>query len=323
MKKILTVLLVLAVISGSVFAGGQQEANDGKIVIGAAMQGAKSTFIQTVAAGMYQYAEEHPEEVELKVVWADNKADNQISQVERLAGSCDVVILNPVDKVSSSPAVGVCKDAELPILTVNTTVENQGLVAAHVGSDDVQAGELMMRRLIEEIGGKGNVAIVQAVIGHSAQLGRDQGYDNVLAEYPDVKLLYRQPADWEADKAQRLMENWLQKGERIDAVATHFDMMSFGALYAIEEKGVTPLPEIGGMDCDPSAMQAVKDGRFDHSIWQDGVAQGYHAMRLAVEAARGNNVEDYFIPFEVATIDNIDEYIKKAEARDSLLQKYF
>ena len=323
MKKVVAILTLMAFSVIGVMANGQGEESDGKIVIGAAMQGAKSTFIQTVAAGMYKYAEEHPDEIELKVVWAEDKADIQIAQVERLAGSVDVVILNPVDAVSSSPAVDVCKEAGIPIITVNTTVENQDLADAYVGSNDIQAGELMMQRLIDQIGGKGNVAIIQAVIGHSAQIGRDKGYDNVLKKYPEVNLLYRQPADWAADKAQRLMENWLQRGTRIDAVATHFDMMSFGALYALEERGANPLPVIGGMDCDPSAMQAVKEGRFDHSIWQDGVAQGYHSVRVGIEAAQGKAVEDYIIPFEIATAANIDEYITKAEARDALLKKYF
>lgn len=316
--------LVLFLLSFStVLSAAGKASDDGAPVIGVAMQGNKSTFIQFIVAGMYKYAEENPATVELKVVFAEDQADRQISQVESLiAAGAKAIILNPVSVVASAPAVDIANDANIPIVTVNTMVENQQQATAYVGSDDVEAGALQMQRLIDQINGEGNVAIIQAVIGHSAQIGRDKGYDQVLAKYPKVKVIYRQPADWSADKAQRLMENWLQKGVPIDAVATEVDTMAAGAIYAIEEKGIE-MPPVGGMDAIEIALEMIGDGRMDNTIWQDGVKQGYQAVAVALKALRQENPKDVLVPFEVVTKDNLDSYRKKAEERTMLVKKYF
>ena len=77
------------------------------------------------------------------------------------------------------------------------------------------------------------------------------------------------------------------------------------------------------MDCDPVIMQAIEDGKVDCSIWQDGIAQGENALRVAIEAAQGKEVSDVIIPYEVCTKDNIEEYKEKAAVRDELAKKYF
>ena len=81
--------------------------------------------------------------------------------------------------------------------------------------------------------------------------------------------------------------------------------------------------KLAGMDCDPVILKAIKDGKVDCSIWQDGLAQGENALRLAILAAQGEEISDYIIPYEVCTKDNIEEYEKKAAERDELAKKYF
>ena len=230
--------------------------------------------------------------------------------------------MNPVDKVGSAPAIDAAKNAGIPILTVNTFTENQNIANAYVGSDDVEAGKIQMQYLADRLNGKGNVAVIHGGMGHSAQIGRWQGYNEVVNKYPDMKIVVDQTAEWQTDKAQSLMENWIQSGKKIDAVATNSDTMAVGTQNAINAANLTGKILVGGMDAIPDVMKSIEDGMIACTIWQDGIGQGAHSIRLAIDAAEGKTIGDYIIPYELVTKDNLGDYKKKAEKRDALNKKY-
>lgn len=293
-----------------------------KLRIGVSIQGYKGIFMQYIVAGIMDSVEKM-DNIEVMFADAEDRADKQVGQVENfIAQSVDAIILNPVDKEASCAAVDVAVEAGIPIVTVNTQTSNQEKATAYAGSNDVEAGELQMQYIADELGAKGNVVILHGAMGHSAQVQRRIGYMNILEKYPDMKLLYEQSADWQTDKAMAIMENWLQMGERIDAVAANCDTMALGALNAIEAAGKTEEIVVMGMDAIPDALKSIKEGKMAGTLWQDGIGQGKAALDLAIKAAKGEQVQDAIIPFEVINQDNIDEYIKKAEERDKLNQKY-
>ena len=76
---------------------------------------------------------------------------------------------------------------------------------------------------------------MSGLYGNSAQIDRQQGIENILANYPDITVYAEQTGNWVRDEGMTLMENWLQSGEKIDAVVAHNDQMALGALQAIEE----------------------------------------------------------------------------------------
>jgi len=231
--------------------------------------------------------------------------------------------LNPVDKVQSAAAVDIAAKAGIPIITLNTKSDSKN-VTAHVGSDDVEAGKMQMEQLLKVAPQNPKVAYVDAVLGHSAQVFRSQGYNEVLAQHPDAKLVVHDTADWSGEKALSLVENWLQTYPNgIDVIATEADVILSGVITAIENAGLAGKILIAGMDCDMPVLEKIKSGVVDNSIWQDGVGQGENALRLAIEAAKGNQVSDFMIPYELCTKENVDHYIELAKARNDLASKYF
>ncbi|MGI6776679.1 MAG: substrate-binding domain-containing protein [Acetivibrionales bacterium] len=299
------------------------EPADDKLVIGCAMQGNQSTFIQYIAAGMWKYQKENAPNVTLDVVFADDDAAKQVSQIETfIAKKVGAIVINPVDKVQSAAAVDAAAEVGIPVITVNTISDSKN-VTAHVGSDDVEAGKLQMQRLIDVCGKDANVAYVNAVLGHSAQVFREIGYKEILDANPTVKLAAVDTANWSAEEALKLVENWLQSGKQIDAIACQADCQLLGVITAVENAGMIGKIKLSGMDCVNEVMDAIEDGRVDSSIWQDGVGQGEHSIRLAIDAANGKAIEDYMIPYEVCTKDNIEKYRKLAAERDALAKEYF
>ena len=320
MRRTLGVLLVLAL----VFLGtaGPAMAEDA-IYIGVSMQGNQSGFIQYITSGIWEYQAKSAPDVKLEVVFADDDAAKQLSQVETFVSKgVDAIVLNPVDKVQSAAAVDFAHEKGIPVVTVNT-ISDSANVAAHVGSDDVESGRLQMQRLLDVCGPDMKVVYVDAVLGHSAQIGRAQGYKEVLDANPSVTLVAHDTGNWSADDSMKLVENWIQSGKQFDAVACNADCQLIGVVTAIENAGLVGKVKLSGMDCDPMIMEDIKAGTVDSSIWQDGVGQGENALRIAIEAAKGNPVSDFLLPYEVCNGENIDEYLVRAEARNALAKKYF
>jgi inositol transport system substrate-binding protein len=90
-----------------------------------------------------------------------------------------------------------------------------------------------------------------------------------------MHLLAAQTAEWDRAKAVTLMENWLQShGDKISAVFAQNDEMAMGALLAIERAGRKKDILVVGVDAIGDALQAVKDGRLDATVFQDGERPG-------------------------------------------------
>ncbi len=294
-----------------------------KITIGVSIQGNKSTFMQYVVSGMMDYVKDK-KNVELLVVYAEDRPDKQVGQVENfVAQKVNAIIMNPVDSAASAAAVDAAVKAKIPIITVNTKTDNQKLATAFSGSDDVEAGQIQMENLAKMINFKGNVVFLHGAMGHSAQVARRIGYMNTLKKYPNMKLLYEQSADWQTDKAQVIMENWLQMGKPIAAVATNCDTMAIGAQNAIDDAKMTGKIFVSGMDAIPDVMTSIQNGVIASTLWQDGIGQGAKSVELAIKAANKTKVTDVYVPFEIVTKSNIDKFMKRADDRDALVKKYF
>lgn len=332
LPQLLTMLLILSMVVMTACSGGSSQTSadndtaqkDDKIVIGACMQGNQSGFIRYITSGMYEYQKASAPDVVLEVVFADDDPAKQQGQVENfVTQGVDAIILNPVDKVQSAAAVDFAAEAGIPVITVNTTSDSKN-VTAHVGSDDVEAGKLQMEQLLSAAPEKPRVSYVNAVLGHSAQVGREKGYLEVLKAHPEATLVVQNTADWSGDKALQLVENWiLTYPNGIDIIACEADCQLVGVITAVEDAGLQGKILLGGMDCDMPVMEKIKEGVVNCSIWQDGLGQGGNALRLAIDAAQGKGVSDYMIPFEVCTNDNVDSYIEKAEERNAISNKYF
>jgi ABC-type sugar transport system substrate-binding protein len=213
-------------------------------------------------------------------------------------------------------------NAGIPVITVNTSADTDS-ITAHVGSDDIEAGRLQMQRLIDVGPADLHVAYIDAVLGHSAQVFRAMGYQEILAANPQVTLVVNDTANWSSEEALRLVENWITAYPRIDAIAAHADIILLGAITAVENAGIGGEILLSGIDADMPVLEKIAEGVVDNTLWQDGIGQGVHSLRLAIEAAQGKAISDMWIPFDVITADNVAEYIQKAIDRIELAAQYF
>ncbi len=302
---------VAAALAGGILLGcsGRQPSGEKRPVIGVSLLNLSNELIVTLDQSMEQKARQTG--VQLIVNDAQRSAEKQVQQVESfVAQKVDAIILNPCEVEASSPAVEKAVAAGIPIVNVNS--ETRAAPTAFVGSRDEEAGRIAMEYLAQRLNGKGNVAMMQGFLGQAAQIERDQGARGVLAKNPGMKLIAVQTAEWDRAKAMTLMENWIQSyGARIDAVFAQNDEMAMGALIALEQAKRKDKVVLAGVDAIPDALQAVRDGRLDATVFQDARGQGNAAVETAIKILRKEPYEkQLFIPFQLVTENNVAQFLK-------------
>jgi inositol transport system substrate-binding protein len=149
-------------------------------------------------------------------------------------------------------------------------------------------------------------------MGQAAQIKREQGAREVLKQYPNLKLIAHQTGEWDRAKGMSLMENWIQSyGADINAVFAQNDEMGMGAVKALTDAGLKDKVVVVSIDAIPDALQAVKKGTLDATVFQNAEQQGAQAIETAVKIAKGQAYEkETLIPFQLVTKDNLAKFMK-------------
>ncbi len=279
------------------------------VVIGVSVLNLSSEFIVMLNRSMEAKARDLG--VQLIVGDAERDPVKQVRQVETfIAQKVDAIILNPCEVEASAPAVDKAIAAGIPIVNVNS--ETRSAPTAFVGSRDEESARIAMDYIARRLKGRGNVVMMHGFMGQAAQIKRDRGAREVLAKSPGLKLLADQTADWDRAKAMTLMENWIQSyGPQLNAVFAQNDEMAMGALLALEQAKRKDKVIVVGVDSIADALQAVKDGRLDATVFQDANGQGGIAVETAVKIVRKQPYEkQVYIPFQLVTKENVGQFLK-------------
>jgi ribose transport system substrate-binding protein len=205
--------------------------------------------------------------MELFVADARNDAAQQSSQVDDMvARGLDVLVVSPADAKAIAPAVKRATAEGVKVIASDRSVDGAE-VASYIGSDNVEAGEVAGKHIVELLGGKGKVVELQGSQGASPTIDRAKGFRDAIAG-TDIEIIGSQAADYDRARGLAVMEDFLQRfgpGE-IDLVYTHNDSMSLGAIQAIKEAGRQDEIKIVGIDGQEPALKAVEAGDYDATV---------------------------------------------------------
>jgi inositol transport system substrate-binding protein len=280
-------------------------------VVGVSMLSLQNEFVVNLKDEMEDRAKD--KNLNLIITDAQRSAEKQVQQIETfISQRVDAIILNPCELEASSPAIERANAAGIPIINVNS--ETRLEPDAFVGSRDEEAGEIAMEYIAKQINYKGNLLIMHGYMGQAAQIKRAAGAKKVLNKYPNLKILAQQTAEWDREKAMKLMENWIQSyGNSINAVFAHNDEMGMGALQALEQANIKQRVTLVSIDAISDALRAVKDGRLNATIYQDAKGQAQGAIEMAVKMIGKEEITQskIFVPFQLVTIENVSEFLNK------------
>jgi inositol transport system substrate-binding protein len=302
--------------AGEDSAEAEAPAEDGDIEmkVGVTMQGVSAPYIAGMADHIEKIAAEHPS-WDVTVVDGNGDANTQISQVETFINSgCDIICMNPISFDGCAPAVEAANDAGIPIIIFQTTVSNGKDAVTTIGVNHYDTGVKEAQAMVEDLGGKGKIGIIEGVMGIDAQILRAQAYEDVLKDYPDIEVIAQSNADWDRADAMALVENWLSSGNEFDCILAQNDNMALGAIEALEAAGLLDKTLVYGIDGDADALLAIKDGKLNGTSFCDSAAIAQWTLDTCQRYLKGETIENEMDVTDVALIwideTNVDEYIK-------------
>lgn len=245
---------------------------------------------------------------------AGQDAATQADQIEQAVTlGVSGIIIEPVSVDGVVPAVKAAKEAGVKVVIVNQRISEPEAADCYVGADAAATGEMVMRQVMEDIGGTGNIALLLGPMGSDGQVGRSEGFANVLAEYPDVEVVFEDSADWQTEPALTVTENWLNSGKEFVAVVSQNDGMAVGAAKAIADAQKTDVIKVYGVDATSEGLQAVLDGKLAATTSQGTEDQGKLSADACADLLEGKEVAEETI------VDNITYTKENAqEALDAI-----
>lgn len=246
--------------------------------------------------------------IDLTVTDAQNDASQQANQLQNFTSSgVSSIIVNPVDSDAVGPGVRSANKADIPVIAADRGV-NKADTATLVASDNVAGGKLAADALADKLGGKGSIVILQGTAGTSASRERGAGFAEGLKAYPDIKVVAKQPADFDRTKGLDVMTNLVQSHPGITGVFAENDEMALGAVKALGSKAGTSVSVVG-FDGTPDGLKAVGSGTLYASVAQQPSELGRIAVQNAVKAAKGDTVEKTVkVPVKVVTRENVADF---------------
>jgi len=213
----------------------------------------------------------------------DNAAEQTKLVEDAIRNKPDAIIFDPVDVEKLVPAVEKMNAAEIPVTEV-TDRSVGGKFVSRVLPDDYQIGLSVARRLLKEMGGKGNVVILEGIAGNTTNTERLKGFNDAINEAPGVKLLSSKTGKYQRKPAQDVMEAWIKIYPQIDGVLAANDSMAAAVVETLEKRGRKAL--IVGINGSKEAVDLIKSGKMLATGEFNGFVLGCLSTELAARNLR-------------------------------------
>lgn len=178
------------------------------------------------------------------------------------------IILDPANASGSIGNVKKAIAAKIPVFLVNAEINKTGLAKAQLVSNNAQGAAIGAQQFVKVVGTKANYVQLYGAPSDNNAATRSNGYKSVLSQYPGLKLLATQVANWDQTQGHDKMQSMLQAHPNINAVISGNDEMALGAISAIKAAGKMSKIKVGGFDGSPAAIAAIKAGTLQYTVLQ-------------------------------------------------------
>lgn len=301
--KHITILFVVLGISWLLFSDCQKQSEKKKYVIGFSQCNSAEPWREAMNQELKREAANHPE---LELIISDAQQDNskQVADVENfIVKEVDVLIISPNEAQPLTAIVEKAYDRGIPVIVLDRKILSDKYTV-FIGADNVLIGEAAGQYAAKLLRGKGNVVEIWGLKGSTPAQERHDGFMKGIAGFPEIKIIYEQDGAWLRRKGLEIMENALQRFEKIDLVYGHNDPMAMGAYIAAKNANRQREMYFIGIDGLPGpegGAQAVLNGQLSATfLYPSG---GREAILTALKILRGEAVEKN-ITLPTATIDS-------------------
>ncbi len=265
-----------------------------KATIGVSLLTLTNPFFKDLGDALKDEAAKHGMDVLLTAGEFDAaKQRNQVADF--IVRRVDAIVLSPCDSKAVGTAIQEANRAGIPVFTADIAALAPGVkVVSHVATDNRGGGRLAAQALIEALGGKGKVAILDHPEVESVIL-RTQGFEEELARQKreqgvTIEVIAKLPGGGTKDKSFKTAEDLLQAHPDLDGIFAINDPSALGAVAALEKAGCLNRVKVVGFDGMPEGRQAIKKGELYADPIQFPDRIGRAAARNIVQYLAGEDV---------------------------------
>ncbi len=247
MMKGLWKLAAFAVLAGVVGVGCQPAKDTGSGPVAGAAEGGKRYKIGVSipaqdhgwTAGVKWWATE-ASKLYPNIDWIIEDAkgpDEQIVDLQNLqTQGVDALVILATDSAPLTPIAKTLHDAGILIVNVDRGF-TEPVADVFIAGDNSAFGRKSAEFMAQKMGGQGNIVILAGIPGTNVSKDRVAAFKAVMAGYPGIKIVAEEAADWNREKADKVMQNILTVNPKIDALWASDDDMALGAEKAIRSAG--------------------------------------------------------------------------------------
>lgn len=247
------------------------------------------------------------------------KNDEQIASAQKfIQDGVDYLLLSAADTAGWDSVLQDAQDAGTQVILFDRTIDaDESLYAASIVSDMEKEGETAVNWLKDQGLEEYNIIHIQGVMGSAAQKGRSGALD-AMAEQEGWNIVTQQTAEWNAEKAQQIVQSIIDSGDDFNVIYAENDDMAKGAVAALDKAnishGVGKDVVIMGFDTNKWALEELLAGNWNY----DGQCNPYQASYIADvidKLENGEEIEEKTIimdekGFDAETItqEDVDTY---------------
>lgn len=208
----------------------------------------------------------------VQVEWFDGEFDpqKQRDKIDQIVDDdWDFCCFQAVAIDALVPAVSQLGERGIPVISMDTLIAPMDQMRAagvwmQVQPDHVFMAESSTRELMKRIGGKGKVIHIGGLSAHSGARDRNQGFENVVREFPDVTVVGGgvRWCDWQKQKARDEFESLLeQEQDPIAGAFFHSDDMALACVPALASSRHKDMV-ITAVDGQKEGLEGVRSGKL-------------------------------------------------------------
>lgn len=298
MKKILPLFVAALVLAGcgrkADSSASTGPAAPGKPVVALVVKTLNHPFFIDMQKGAEEAAKAAGVELIVQAAEREIDVERQMQIIENLIQrKVSALVVAPSGSREIVPVVVKANQAGIPVLVVDTRVDAAALKAAggktatFIGSDNYEGGKLAGEFMVQKMGGKARIAVLEGIPGHETGDARLRGFRDALKVSPGMEIVASQPANWERDQGYNVFQNIMQAHPDVNAMFAANDLMALGALEAIAAGGKAGKITVVGFDALDEARAAVKQGTMAGTVAQDPAQMGRVGVEWAARVLKG------------------------------------
>ena len=223
----------------------------------------------------------------------------------------DAILFNPTDADGSVANVLKAKAAGVPVFCMDREINSADAATSQILSDSYSGAVAIGKYFTQQLNKKGNYVELLGLVGDNNTWARSKGFHSVVDNYPNLKMVAQQSADFDRNKAMEVMESILQAHPDIDAVFCGNDAMAMGAYQALVSAGKKDKVKVFGFDGAEDVITSISENKVAATGMQFPKVMAETAAQFADEYIKGKRDFPKKIPVavELVTAKNIADYM--------------